>query len=249
MKIVAKTDKGLVRSLNEDSYDFKILSDDSCFAVVCDGMGGHAAGNIASATAVEIIMERILDVFDEGFDEEKFSDQLIEAILEANKAIYEDSKKDKSLLGMGTTVVAVAVKEDRALISNVGDSRVYLLNENEIRQLTHDHSYVQTLVDTGHISKEEALTHPNRNMITRALGVDEKVQVDYSTLSFSKKDAILLCSDGLTNFVKDQIIAEEFKKSLENDAFDTYAERLVELANENGGGDNITAVVISKNNE
>jgi protein phosphatase len=230
--------------MNEDSYDYKALSDEFCFAVVCDGMGGHAAGNVASAAAVEIIAERIFAAHKENPEAEEFSDLLAEAIRDANKEIFEEGMSNESLLGMGTTVVAVIVKGGTAHISNVGDSRVYCVNEKGIEQLTHDHSYVQTLVDTGHISKEEALTHPKRNMITRALGVDASVQVDYMAFSFAKNDALLLCSDGLTNFVSDATIADVFRECLENDAFETYADRLVALANENGGGDNITAVVI-----
>lgn len=244
MRIIAKTDRGLVRSMNEDSYEFKALSDEFCFALVCDGMGGHAAGNVASAAAIEVIAERILAAYEENPQGEEFSDLLAEAISDANREIFDEGMSNESLLGMGTTVVAAIVKGATAHISNVGDSRVYCLNEQGIRQLTHDHSYVQTLVDTGHISKEEALTHPKRNMITRALGVDANVQVDYMAFSLAKGDALLLCSDGLTNFVSDQTIADIFKECMENNTFETYADRLVALANENGGGDNITAVVL-----
>lgn len=241
MKISAKTDTGIVRETNQDTFEYAELPDGVCFAVVCDGMGGPAGGNIASATAAGVIADILRRSYDDGgFADASLEKLLMDAISDANADVFAKSRGDDALSGMGTTVAAVIVLDKTAYIAHVGDSRIYLASNGALRLLTHDHSYVQVLVDSGYISEDEALTHPKRNMITRALGIEGDVLPDFTRVALEKGDVLLLCTDGLTNYVtKDLILA-----NLLDEDFDACAGRLVELANSNGGGDNITAVCI-----
>ena len=163
------------------------------------------------------------------------------AISSANIELYDMSVGDAALSGMGTTVVVALVKNDKAVIAHVGDSRVYIINET-IKQLTRDHSVVQSLIESGKITPEDAKVHPRKNIITRALGAEEKVAVDSSVIDISDGDTLLLCTDGLNNYLDDTDILSVFT---ENDIADV-PDRLVEMANNNGGGDNITVVTLTK---
>ena len=163
------------------------------------------------------------------------------AIVSANISLYDKAVNNAELAGMGTTAVAAFVKDGTAVIAHVGDSRIYLVN-GEIKQLTRDHSVVQSLIESGKITPEDAKVHPRKNVITRALGAEENVAVDSDCLTLSDGDTLLLCSDGLTNFLDDKDILKVFQ----NNDISAVAERLVEEANENGGGDNITVVTVTK---
>ena len=226
----ATSDVGRVREANEDSY----LVAEPLF-VVADGMGGHIAGDVASSTAVKVI---------EGGSSQLSSEDpatLTKIISDANAAIWDKAQSDPALRGMGTTCTLVLVDEDRVHIAHVGDSRAYRLREGQLEQLTEDHTLVGRMVQEGRLSAEEAQHHPQRSIITRALGVDEDVQVDLDTVELSAGDRLLLCSDGLSSMVEDDQIRDVLAPEPDPQK---AADGLVQLANEAGGDDNITVVVI-----
>ena len=241
MQIFSKTDRGRVRTDNQDAYFAGKITDDSVFAVVCDGMGGANAGNVASELAVRHISEYVIRSYRDGMNMTDTEKTLKNAIVSANISLYDKAVNNAELAGMGTTAVAVFVKDSTAVIAHVGDSRIYLVN-GEIKQLTRDHSVVQSLIESGKITPEDAKVHPRKNVITRALGAEEDVAVDSDCLNLSNGDTLLLCSDGLTNFLDDKDILTVFQ----NNDISAVAERLVEEANKNGGGDNITVVTVTK---
>ena len=241
MQIFSKTDRGRVRTDNQDAYFAGKITDDSVFAVVCDGMGGANAGNVASELAVRHISEYVIRSYRDGMNMTDTEKTLKNAIVSANISLYDKAVNNAELAGMGTTAVAAFVKDGTAVIAHVGDSRIYLVN-GEIKQLTRDHSVVQSLIESGKITPEDAKVHPRKNVITRALGAEENVAVDSDCLNLSNGDTLLLCSDGLTNFLDDKDILKVFQ----NNDISAVAERLVEEANKNGGGDNITVVTVTK---
>jgi PPM family protein phosphatase len=222
----AATDIGLVREGNEDSY----LTEEPLFAVA-DGMGGHRGGEVASQLAVETLEK----LFRQGAGE------LPDQVQEANRVVFERSVLDRKVAGMGTTLTAALVQDDRVRLAHVGDSRAYLLRDGELGLLTEDHTLVHRMVSEGEISKEEAQSHPQRSVLTRAIGVDTVVDVDDETLQVRPSDRLLLCTDGLTSMVSEDEI-EEVLRSVP-DAQEA-AQRLVRMANEAGGMDNTTVLVI-----
>ncbi len=226
----AKSDVGRVREANEDSF----LIADPLF-VVADGMGGHIAGDVASSTAVKVIQDESGDASSEN------PGTLTKIISDANATIWDKAQSDPALRGMGTTCTLVLVDEDRVHIAHVGDSRAYRLRDGQLEQLTEDHTLVGRMVQEGRLSREEAQHHPQRSIITRALGVDQDVQVDLETVELSAGDRLLLCSDGLSSMVEDDSI--ESVLASESDP-QRVADRLIDVANEAGGDDNITVVVI-----
>ena len=242
MKISAKTDVGMVRSNNQDSYSAGDLTSEVTWAVVCDGMGGANGGNVASETAVKVISDKLTSGYHIGMNDNSVKNLIVSAIEAANMTLFSMARNNEELSGMGTTVVLAVRNTDTLYISNVGDSRIYIVSDSGITQVTTDHSVVQIMLDRGEISPEEAKDHPKKNVITRALGVDPDVRIDYSQEQLNQNDIVLLCTDGLTNYVDDETILDICR------AEDKYkiADKLVELANENGGGDNITVVTVSE---
>ena len=240
MKIVAKTDIGLRRDSNQDSYASGELFGSVVWAVVCDGMGGVEGGSLASQIGVDVISERIKSSYREGMSVNSIRNMLASAITAANIKIYETSKTDIGFEGMGTTVVAVIVADNVVYVAHLGDSRAYVISGNRLNQLTKDHSIVQELVDSGVITKDEAASDPRKNIITRALGVDSDIHIDFAAEDIKDNDIVVLCTDGLTNFVSEEIICEFAEED-----FEEFAQRLVNEANANGGGDNITVVAIT----
>jgi serine/threonine protein phosphatase PrpC len=232
MKVLvgARSDVGRVRQANEDSY----LINDPLF-VVADGMGGHVAGDVASSTAVETIKEGSGGA--DGSDV-KSLERLVQL---ANNRIWQRAQSDPELRGMGTTCTLLLIEGRLAYIAHVGDSRAYLLRQGHLSQLTEDHSLVGRMVREGRLSTEEAERHPQRSIVTRALGVDSEVAVDVLSVELEPRDRILLCSDGLTSMAETGAITDILKTA--GDPQDA-ADRLVDLANEGGGEDNITVVVI-----
>lgn len=228
MKVTAAvaTDVGLVRDGNEDSY----LTDEPLFAVA-DGMGGHRGGEVASQLAVQTLEK----LFKKGIGE------LPDQVQEANRVVFERSVVDEKVAGMGTTLTAALVEGDRIRLAHVGDSRAYLLREGDLRLLTEDHTLVHRMVTEGEISKEEAETHPQRSVLTRALGVETVVDVDDDTVQVRPGDRLLLCTDGLTSMVSEQSVEEVLRAVPDPQE---AAQRLVQLANEGGGTDNTTVVVL-----
>lgn len=241
MKIYAKSDIGMVRDQNQDSYSAGELPGGGAWAVVCDGMGGASGGGVASSIATRIISEKIQTCYKQGMKSKSIHNLLFSAIEGSNISIFEKSKSDASLSGMGTTVVAVIFSDNTIFIAHAGDSRAYLVNQEGIKQLTKDHTVVQAMVEKGELTPDEAKAHPRKNIITRALGADEEISIDLSEEHAEKDDVIILCTDGLTNFVETDIIFKIFKKS----DYDEFAENLISFANKNGGGDNITVVTIA----
>jgi protein phosphatase len=222
----AATDIGQVREGNEDSY----LVMDPLF-VVADGMGGHRGGEVASNLALETI-ERLFSAR-EG--------SLVEQIAQANRVVFERSQRDREVSGMGTTLTAALVEGPRVRIGHVGDSRAYLLRDGELHLLTEDHTLVHRMVEEGEITEEEAETHPHRSILTRALGVDDAVDIDEGVVEVRDGDRLLLCTDGLTGMVSDR----EIRSVLEGSPDPQEAvERLVAAANRAGGVDNITAILV-----
>lgn len=242
MRIVAKTDKGHVRDSNQDAYAVGEFSDEVVWAVVCDGMGGAAGGNIASALAVKVISDKINVSYREQMRDSSIKNMLDSALNAANVEVFDMSESKHELKGMGTTVVCAIVKDGQAYIAHAGDSRAYILKNGKIFQITTDHSIVQDLLDKGKITSEQALNHPNKNIITRAVGVDKNIEIDFDQIDLDDDTTLLLCTDGLSNYVSDSEILE----LISDKKHYAFADRLVNKANENGGGDNITVVVISK---
>jgi len=203
--------------------------------IVADGMGGHNAGDLASRSTVETMVDYIESAG------EKVPIPLLEAaILAANRKVLEKSQSDKNLEGMGTTVVAATVVENCLYVANVGDSRLYVLDD-QIQQITRDHSLVEEMVRAGQIGREEARNHPEKNIITRAVGMKNKLRIDFFDVALYAGDKFLLCTDGLTNMVEDEDILELVQKET---SLEAAAHRLVAMANRNGGKDNISVVLV-----
>ncbi len=241
MKIVAKTDKGLVRSSNQDAYAVGELPGEVAWAVVCDGMGGEAGGNIASALAVKVISEKITSAYNEKMRDASIKNLLDSAICAANIEVYDMAYSRPDLQGMGTTVVAVIVRDKTAFIAHAGDSRAYIVSGETIQQITTDHSLVQNMVDRGEITAEQAQHHPKKNLITRAVGVEKRIDIDFSEIDLNDNETLILCTDGLSNFVTNKEMIDDIKDG----QYYAFADRLVKRANKNGGGDNITVVAIA----
>lgn len=240
VEVFSKTDIGLVRRENQDSSAFSVISSGCVWAVVCDGMGGAAGGKTASSIAVEHITEFINKEYQDKMDATAISSMLIDAVEKANALVYERALSDPELAGMGTTCELVFVKNSSVYVVHVGDSRTYSIRGGKILQLTEDHSVVAEMVRRGELTEAQAEHHPNKNFITRALGVAPTVHIDYIEADFSYGDVLLLCSDGLSNYVSQ---AEMVKTVHENRGV-MLIDTLVEIAKSHGGSDNITVTVI-----
>ena len=241
MKLAGKTDVGLVRQDNQDDYRAGQLPGDAAWALVCDGMGGARGGREASQSACNIIERCFQEQYTSKClpgEEETF---LKKTLLSANRFVFQKAMQDESLAGMGTTAVCALVRSGRIFLCHAGDSRAYLYREGKLIQLTHDHSYVQELVDCGTITVEEAEHHPQKNIITRALGVDYRLEPEFTRVALQGGDLLLLCSDGLTNAVP----RAEMEQLLAAGPFYDLPDKLIHAANENGGPDNITALLLS----
>ena len=228
------SDIGLVRGTNEDSY----ICEPPHLFVVADGMGGHAAGEIASRLAASTVSRYI----GENAGANNYEELLKQAIIQANTSIYQLSQSKEDFNGMGTTVTAVYVDGDTIYWGHVGDSRIYLLRNKEFSQLTNDHSLVWELVQSGNITKEEAQIHPKRNMLTRAVGTSCLIKIDTGVIVWESGDIILMCTDGLTNMVSEQDIYK-FINNHQGD-FESILDQLVVHAKNAGGFDNITAILL-----
>ena len=241
MKAFAKSDVGKVREMNQDYFYISKPEEKVQLYIVADGMGGYKGGEIASKLAVETSKRYILNNFDsiESNDKEEILKLIKSAIEYANIVVYEKSKENKELENMGTTIDVCLILGNKVYIGHVGDSRVYRKRKDFFRKLTTDHSYVQKLVSDGTITKEEAYNHPKKNMLIKALGCSTFVEPDVMVKGFLKDDILLMCSDGLTNMLKD----DEIVKIINENPIEA-CNNLVSKANENGGYDNITAVII-----
>lgn len=236
MKIAALTDVGKHRKRNEDTVCVG-KTEALIYAIVADGMGGHEAGDVASKTAADILEKEFNEI---EVKTDNIVDRIKMAYINANSKIYEYAENNQKVMGMGSTAVSAIIFGKQLLIANVGDSRAYIINKDGIFQVSKDHSFVQQLVDSGTITKEQAMNHPKRNYITRAMGTEEGIKTDVFVRDYNG-ETVLLCSDGLCGLVTDTEILEIVKRS-EN--FDEAAKTLVETANEKGGIDNITVALI-----
>lgn len=240
MRIFSMTDVGLKRSTNQDSFYAGEFDNGAAFAVVCDGMGGANAGNVASEKAASIISEYIVKSYSFKMNATAIETMLRAAVDSANSEIFNLAKTNEEYNGMGTTVVAALCVDNLVHIVHVGDSRAYLIGKDEISQLTVDHSVVQSMVESGEIAQDEAKNHPNKNIITRAIGAKEDILCDYTMAIKPENFVLVICTDGLSNFVDDDVILSTVK----NTDKENCASELVKIANNAGGNDNITVVLI-----
>lgn len=242
IKIYGGTDKGCVRATNQDAYAFKVIDDTTAYAILCDGMGGENGGHIASGRAVEIIGQALLRGLSAHPQDSSIKSLIVSAVSAANAVIYEMATSNRTLQGMGTTVVLAIVYGDMLCVAHAGDSRAYWIPEQgSSMKLTRDHSVVQLLLDSGEITDEQARVHPKRNYITRALGVEREVELEYMEHPFTA-GRVLLCSDGLYNYAP----PEEHLDLIAACASEQDVFLLIDEANKAGGTDNITAVIIAK---
>ena len=240
MKLAGKTDVGRVRQENQDDYRAGELPGGAVWALVCDGMGGAKGGREASQGACNVIENFFQEQYAQcgAGQEEPF---LKKALLYANRFVFQKAAHEEALAGMGTTAVCALVRSGNVYLCHAGDSRAYLIRDGKLTQLTHDHSYVQELVDCGTITEEEAEHHPQKNIITKALGVDYRLEPEFTAAKLKREDRLLLCTDGLTNMVP----VEEMEKLLAQGTFYDLPDRLIESANDHGGSDNITALLLA----
>ncbi len=247
-RCAAKTDVGMKREHNEDSF---LINEDLGLYVVCDGMGGHAGGETASRLAVQTIEKELLgarlrgdDPFksDKPLEDTPLAGALREAIEGACAAVFRTSRANPELAGMGTTCISLLLNREHALIGHVGDSRAYLVRDGDVHQLSEDHSLVNEQVRAGLLTEEEARHSRLKNIITRSVGFEEDVLVDVMGVETRPGDRFLLCSDGLSNLVDNQEIGDELQK----DPLDEAPGRLIARANERGGDDNVTVVVVQR---
>ena len=240
MEVFAKSDIGKVRDMNQDSFFISKPGDELQLFILADGMGGYKGGEIASKLAIETSKNYIINNFKSIVpDKENILKLIKSAIQYANLVIFEKAKEIPELENMGTTMDLCLVIQNKVYIGHIGDSRVYRKRKDFFRKLTTDHSYVQKLVSDGTITKEEAYNHPKKNMLIKALGCSSFIEPDVMVKGFLKGDILLMCSDGLTNMIKDNEIAEIINRNPVE-----ACNNLVNKANENGGLDNITAVII-----
>lgn len=241
MRIFGQTDTGKVRDNNQDSFRIANLSDKLRLAVVCDGMGGAAGGSTASNTACDEFVKTVHDFLQKNPDEDDFVMALTSGVEAANDKVYTMSRNAKDLEGMGTTLCAVLTDGHRLWAVSVGDSRIYMFKNDKVFQISHDHSYVQILIDSGAITKEESLTHPNKNIITQAVGTQSAIEYDTYVMDFDMS-GLLLCSDGLSNYVHEDELNEIFRLYCQKE--EELTGELIKCANNAGGADNITALII-----
>lgn len=238
LAVAARTDTGRVRKGNEDTLHADANAHRGIF-IVADGMGGHAAGEIASEMAVQIVSRDLADLND--LEVEGAQDQVAEALRDANRAVFQRTRKEMEKTGMGTTVSALLLSDTHFVIGHIGDSRIYLVREGEMSQLTRDHSLVQEQVDAGILTPEQARRHPQSNVITRCVGMADEIEPDVFEGEARMGDCFLLASDGLTGMVEDRRIQQLL---VSRAAPARIVDALIAEANNNGGNDNITAIVV-----
>ena len=244
MEYFGITDKGRVRPTNQDIYRLEVRPEkESAFVLVCDGMGGANAGNVASRFAADSFLADAAGALDSAPDEIMRHKTMLHALEKANDTVFGLAGRQPEFRGMGTTLVGAFVQGREASILNVGDSRAYLFDGETLRQVSEDHSYVEEMRRLGRISAEDARTHPQKNLFTRAVGVDATVDGDLFEVELRDTDILLLCSDGLTGMVEDEKIAEVLAKA---GTLEDKGRELLTLALEGGGRDNITVALFTR---
>jgi protein phosphatase len=244
MVVFGITDKGKVRKINQDTcltyYDEE---KNIALLVVCDGMGGAKAGNIASDMAAVSFLEYVKGKLTKESTIIDITQYMTDAVKTANQSVYERSLSDDDCAGMGTTLVAAAVTSGGAVIVNVGDSRAYHISGDKMTQITKDHSVVEDMIDRGDLTRSEASTHPNRNLITRVIGTAPETEPDFFFLNLAAGDYLLLCTDGLSTVVPEQLILAEIKTGPD---VETICRKLIERSVGGGAPDNVTAVLLRR---
>lgn len=241
------SDKGCRRPTNQDAYALSVKDEEKVAVLaVCDGMGGANAGNVASRFALDTFMERVQEKVSSGMSREAMERALRDASDAANETVFRLSTRQPEFAGMGTTLVAGIIVQDKTMLINIGDSRAYEIDAKNIIQLTEDHSYVNEMIRQGKLHAEAARSHPNRNLITRAVGVDPTVEGDVYEVDLREGEILLLCSDGLSTMVEDEQIAEIVRRAAD---LETAANALVEAAKLRGGADNITVILFSRDSQ
>lgn len=235
------TDPGCVRSQNQDAYHMEQLDRNTVLCVVCDGMGGAKSGNIASSLAVDVFVQEVRRSWTSQMTQEKINQMLQSAVKLANFTVFDQAQQFEEFDGMGTTLVAVLVRNRHVTVVHVGDSRAYKVNADGIWQLTKDHSLVQMMVERGELTPEMAKTYPGKNFITRAIGTESMVFSDISDQELAKGDFLLLCSDGLSNMLDDQEILFEVVHGVNKPG---CCQRLLDIAKNRGAPDNVTSVLV-----
>ena len=235
------TDPGCVRKQNQDAYRIEELDYNATLCVVCDGMGGAKSGNVASSLAVDVFVGEVCSCWKPSMSSEQLEQMLRAAVKLANFTVFDQAVQFEEFSGMGTTLTAALIQDSKAIIVNVGDSRVYGINRNGIRQLTKDHSLVQLMVDRGELTPEVAKSYPGKNLITRAVGTEPSVMCDVFRWVVSIGDYLLLCSDGLSNVMDDQEILFEVAHGVNKQH---CCQRLLSIAKNRGAPDNVTSVLV-----
>ena len=243
LDIFGLTDEGLVRDHNED---FISCLPESGLVILADGMGGHNAGEVASELAVSSVKEALEEVLSPDIQDTcdiDFKDAVHESVIYANDEINLHAKTHPECKGMGTTIVLALFQNDKVILASVGDSRIYRFRKGELKQVTTDHSLVQEMIDNGYMSEEEAMNSTNRNLITRALGISEDVKVDVVQKDVELDDIYLLCSDGLSDMINDELIFSTLVKTRQD--LKRASEELVHQAKEHGGHDNVSVILVA----
>ena len=241
------TDTGKVRDHNEDSVLIVENKSRECLMAVADGMGGHNAGDVASQMAAEEARDLFIQAKSKNFiTSDKKKEWLLDTVKKLNKTLYRCASNNPDCSGMGTTLILVLIDDLHCLIAHVGDSRVYHFYDNKVKQITKDHSYVNVLVERGEISVEEAKHHPKKNVILKALGTDSRVEPDIYEITLTTQSYVLVCSDGLSNKVTMQAMGAVIFDAI---TLEAKGKQLVQLANESGGEDNISLVLLMKEGE
>lgn len=243
MKLYGKTDIGNKRRSNQDTFRNKVVDDCICWSLVCDGMGGVHGGDIASNVAADAIETFLDGKLECCADENKLEQIMVEALSEGNTAVFSRAVDEPELKGMGTTAVLAVFCNNKVYIAHVGDSRAYIYNGQESVQATTDHSFVQELVNRGEITREQARVHPRKNIITRSLGVHSMVNVDFGSFDFKDKNIMILCTDGLSDYLTEDVLTEFCQKSEDYELVDG----LIAYALQCGGIDNITVTAVYNN--
>lgn len=240
LKIIGETHPGRVRSMNQDVFSYQTIGDNCGFAIVCDGMGGARAGDVASKTTCDMVTAFFSRDLRPDMRDGAIKAIMFSAISAANAKVYAMSRENWEYTGMGTTMVAAVVMNNDLHIISIGDSRLYVIDKNDAVQVTRDHTVTQHMVELGELSPEQALTHERRHQLTRAVGVGDTLDIDYQMVELQPEHCVLLCSDGLTNYAGADILAKLVKKTIR----DQNTKHLIDYANNHGGSDNVTAVVM-----
>ncbi len=235
------TDPGCVRTQNQDSYQWEQLDRNTLLCVVCDGMGGAKSGNVASSLAVDVFVQEVKRSWTPGMTSQEAEQMLRGAVKLANFTVFDQSQELEEFSGMGTTLVAVLLQDQEAVVVNVGDSRAYGVGRKGIRRLTVDHSLVQMMVQRGDLTPEQARTYPGKNYITRAIGTEPVVECDVFHVDVQRGDSLILCTDGLSNTMDDQEILFEVVHGVKKEQ---CCQRLLDIAKNRGAPDNVTCVMI-----